>query len=396
MGDRIKVNFKPMPDSEKAQTIAISFDGTGNEPSDAGRFTRDESISNVLKLHILMGGGLIGGRSDTTTPSGEQQRTFYYSGIGTLGRNQVSTRLGQIYIRGRSPVNMAVAPRWGDAGRILADARKDFLATYRPGDRVLVLGFSRGAALARKFVCQILEAEECEEIAFLGVFDTVAALDGVHQSRERISTDVVFESGTLHERIFYAVHVLALDETRIPFTPTQINKDIERPERILEVWFPGVHSDIGGGYWLDGLSDLTLEFMVGECKKILGDHIRIHDGDQRSLQNLLHARGDFLPGIEADDLLIHPMIHGALHAHSGLAVRVGKEKPRRVCVRDRDEASEDPEDLPIIHHSVSQRFKLVSGYRPHSLRGLKFRLMLPDGSISREYIRGIGGLLNYP
>ena len=136
--------------------------------------------------------------------------------------------------------------------------------------------------------------------------------------------------------------------------------------------------------------------MIGECRKVLGDRIRIHDGDQRSLQELLHAQGDLLPGIEDDDLLIHPMLHGALHVHSGLAARVGKEKPRRVCVLDADEPSQDPDDLPIIHHSVSQRFKLVSGYRPHSLRGLKFRLMLPDESVSGEYIRGVGGLLNYP
>ena len=34
------------------------------------------------------------------------------------------------------------------------------------------------------------------------------------------------------------------------------------------------------------------------------------------------------------------MIHGALHAYSGLAVRVGKEKPRRVCVLDADEPSQ--------------------------------------------------------
>ena len=47
----------------------------------------------------------------------------------------------------------------------------------------------------------------------------------------------------------------------------RLKKNVEQPNRILEVWFPGVHSDIGGGYWLDGLSDLTLEFMIGECRK---------------------------------------------------------------------------------------------------------------------------------
>ena len=385
-----------MEESENNQTIVICFDGTGNEPSDAGRFTKDESISNVLKLHILMGGGLIGDRSDTTTPAGNTQRTFYYSGIGTAGKREASTRLGQAYAWGRNLVNMAVAPRWGDAGRILTRAREDFRQCYQDGDRVLAFGFSRGAALARKFIGEVLEAGECEEVAFLGVFDTVAALGGVHRSSERISTDVVFENGTLHENVRRAVHVLSLDETRVPFTPTQINKDAEHPERILEVWFPGVHSDVGGGYWLDGLSDIALEFMIDECRNALGDDIRIHDADQRSLHELLEAQGDLLPGIEVDDLLLHPMVHGALHAHSGLMTRVGKEQPRQVCVRDHDLPSKDANDQPIVHHSVSQRFKLVSGYRPHSLRALRFRLMLPNGSVSGESIRGIGGLLNYP
>ena len=42
----------------KGRTLVFSFDGTGNEPSDAEGFEHDESISNVLKLHVLMGGGL--------------------------------------------------------------------------------------------------------------------------------------------------------------------------------------------------------------------------------------------------------------------------------------------------------------------------------------------------
>ena len=40
----------------KPRTLVFCFDGTGNEPSDAGEFKEDQSVSNVLKLHILMGG----------------------------------------------------------------------------------------------------------------------------------------------------------------------------------------------------------------------------------------------------------------------------------------------------------------------------------------------------
>lgn len=384
-----------MSESENRKTITFSFDGTGNEPSDVSGFTRDESISNVLKMHVLMGGGSEGGRSDTSAPSGNPQCTFYYSGIGTSHKVKRVKPVVRSFYRARRAFNMLLAPAWGDAGRILAEARRDLSGTYQSGDRVLVFGFSRGAALARKFIGEVLAAQECDEIAFLGVFDTVAALGGVHRSGEKISTDVVFENGTLDQRVRRAVHILALDETRIPFTPTQINKDPEHPGRILEVWFPGVHSDVGGGYWLDGLSDLALEFMIGECEKALGDEIRIHKGDQISLQRLLGSLGSRVQGIEVDDLLIYPMVHGALHTHSGLMSRVGRERPRLVCVRVDDEPSREPDDVPVVHHSVSQRFKQVSGYRPHSLRGLKFRLLLPSGNISEETISGIGGLLDY-
>lgn len=384
-----------MPSPAQQKTICFSFDGTGNEPKDVRGFTKDESISNVLKMHVLMGGGAEGGRSDTTTPSGEPQCTFYYSGIGTSHLAKKAKQTGRTFRSLQNALNMFWAPEWGDAGRILTEAHQDLSNTYRTGDRVLVFGFSRGAALARKFISEALKGGECEEIAFLGVFDTVAALDGVHRSREKISTDVVFENGTLDQRVRRAVHLLALDETRIPFTPTQINKDAAHPGRILEVWFPGVHSDVGGGYWLDGLSDLALAFMIGECEKTLGDEIRIHKGDQTSLQQLLESQGGPVGGLEVDDLLIYPMVHGALHTHSGLMTRVGRERPRHVCVRVDDEPSKEPHDVPVIHHSVPQRFKHVSGYRPHSLRGLKFRLLLSNGSISEETISGIGGLLEY-
>jgi hypothetical protein len=60
-----------------------------------------------------------------------------------------------------------------------------------------------------------------------------------------------------------AVHCVCLDETREPFVPTLMNWEAAHPERIEEVWFPGVHSDIGGGYAEDVLGHLSLRFMVG-------------------------------------------------------------------------------------------------------------------------------------
>ena len=57
----------------------VFFDGTGNEPSDAGEFKKDQSVSNVLKLHVLTGG-------DFGKPSDDaRELNFYYNEDGSPG-----------------------------------------------------------------------------------------------------------------------------------------------------------------------------------------------------------------------------------------------------------------------------------------------------------------------
>ena len=84
------------------KTLVFSFDGTGNEPADATEFTEDESISNVLKLHVLMGGGLQEDRSETKTPNGNLKETHYYNGIGTREGTNPVPLLGRL---GSGPIN---------------------------------------------------------------------------------------------------------------------------------------------------------------------------------------------------------------------------------------------------------------------------------------------------
>ena len=123
-----------MPNQQEHKTITFSFDGTGNEPSDAGRFTEDESVSNVLKLHVLMGGGFEADRTATKTDGGEPQVTFYYNGIGTREEGRSIPLLGRL----RDALNMAMAPRWGDAARILREVWRDFeSARYEEGNRIV-------------------------------------------------------------------------------------------------------------------------------------------------------------------------------------------------------------------------------------------------------------------
>jgi uncharacterized protein (DUF2235 family) len=70
-------------------------------------------------------------------------------------------------------------------------------------------------------------------------------------------------------RVPYARQALSIDENRQIFVPEIWDESEESPEakargRIKQVWFPGVHSDTGGGYSETGLSDLALEWMIKE------------------------------------------------------------------------------------------------------------------------------------
>ncbi len=384
---------------EKGRTLVFSFDGTGNEPGDADKFEHDESISNVLKLHILMGGGLRGDRTASRTPRGAEQRTWYYNGIGTRENGADIPLLGWMVSRVSGLVNAALAPKWGDARRILNEAKADLQAADpTPEDRIVIFGFSRGAALARKFAGLTLKEQGGLKVAFLGVFDTVAAMDGIHRQGERIVSDVVFENGTLDQRVERAVHILSLDEDRVAFEPTQMNRDADDSERITEIWFPGAHSDVGGGFWCDGLSDIALGYMIEQCNACLGGDIRIaNPRDLAEVSDLLRAQGEVLGALDADDILLHPNVTGVSRVRPEGMGNLYDRAARKVCVREDNQAMPAAAHPPLLHHSVKARFDLVPGYRPAALRGLEYELLLPAPAAGKKAIgavraKGIAGL----
>ena len=386
MGRARQARWGAMGDETAAtRTLVFCFDGTGNEPSDAGEFTEDQSVSNILKLHVLTGGNFA-----DPAPSA-RQLNFYYNGIGTREGKRRIPLLGRLYAAGRSRLNMLIAPTFGDAKRILEEAAADFEAHYQPGDKLVLFGYSRGAALARKFAAMLLDDHQDATVSFLGAFDTVAAMDGIHRRGEKVSSDVVFENGTLNPRIEKAVHLLAIDEDRVTFTPTLMNKDVERPQRILEVWFPGVHGDVGGGYWLDGLADCALAFMIARCKETLAERIDIAGTDAASVRALFERHGAALAGLDVDDIAVHPLVNGPLHAHTGVQAAVLAQSVRSIHVCDNDAPCAD---LPVLHGSVQRRFGQVPGYRPPALRGLCFQLLFDSGRYSKP-IDGVSGLRLY-
>jgi uncharacterized protein (DUF2235 family) len=109
-------------------------------------------------------------------------------------------------------------------------------------------------------------------IRFVGVYDTVGALGVPLAGSTDVNEPIVgFHDTSLGDTIEHAVQVLAVDEKRGPYLPTlwtQAPGAIPPAvQTVLQVWFPGVHSDIGGGYGDKGIGDLTWDFMMRQAAR---------------------------------------------------------------------------------------------------------------------------------
>lgn len=125
----------------------------------------------------------------------------------------------------------------------------------------------------------------------VGVFDTVGAL-GLP-----VLTDMfkfyrhVFHDTKLNPHVKCGLQALAIDENRKVFAPVPWDESAEDGSRHLEqVWFPGVHSDIGGGYVDDRmLADMTLAWMCERIKTVRGLDLGMDTAfDQRWLVGKQH------------------------------------------------------------------------------------------------------------
>jgi uncharacterized protein (DUF2235 family) len=184
-----------------------------------------------------------------------QGRKWYVSGPGT--------RLGKI---GKSVGGLTGA---GACDR-LEEAYKALVESYRTGDTTIdIVGFSRGAAIALDFANLInddgIRHPDSDEviakdvpIRFVGVWDVVGAF-GIPFGQ------LVFQRLNLGHKlrvppnVQYAYHAMALDERRQSFRST-------RQLNAYEVWFRGVHSDVGGGNGNTGLASIALRWMLCKAK----------------------------------------------------------------------------------------------------------------------------------
>jgi hypothetical protein len=335
------------PQSERRRLI-VCCDGTWNSPE-------QKRETNVIQL--LRAIRPVGESADHPIT----QISYYHLGVGT--GNLLDRVMG------------------GGAGVGLSSSVKGcygFLVdNYRPGDEILLIGFSRGAYVVRSVagliglaglllkgemfrfaeiwdyytlpvskrtpynLNQIAPARISEvQIACIGVWDTVGAL-GIPGSKF-CSSAYAFHDTSLGAHVRHAFQALAIDERRGNFQPAVWVKE-DAGQVLKQVWFPGVHSDVGGGYLTHGLSDTTLLWMLAQLR----EH-RLLDFDAASVQAAVNrATAELYPG-------------GRLHDSRKLLWKlIACPVPRPVGITD---------DSERIHESAIQRSTLKISGDPYASR----------------------------
>ena len=270
-----------------AKKIVLCFDGTWNDPG---------ANTNVIKMYrSIRGEDKSPGRVGVLVPPPDGPTIKWYDeGVGTKRGNKIR---GGLTGRGLS--------------QNILEGYKFLVDNYEDGDQIYLFGFSRGAYTARSLAGLIRNigilhkgnAQEAEiednavlmngfwiyqrrdadadteeakffrrnysidnvEIQFLGVWDTVGAMGIPLSSLDRVDRQYEFHDTALSRRVKNAYHALSMDETRPEFMPTLWTSKPKDGQRVEQVWFAGVHSEVGGGK-RPSLTDIPLRWMQEKAR----------------------------------------------------------------------------------------------------------------------------------
>lgn len=114
--------------------------------------------------------------------------------------------------------------------------------------------------------------EKFVPIRFMGVWDTVDAVGFPIEEIASFWNDNIyqfkFSDHALSPWVNKACHALSIDDERGSFHPLLFNESDPRDaKRIEQVWFPGVHSNVGGGYPKQGMAHLALNWMMAKAEE---------------------------------------------------------------------------------------------------------------------------------
>ena len=141
------------------------------------------------------------------------------------------------------------------------------------------------------------EKDDGIRIDFIGVWDTVAAyglpIDELTRGVDEWIWPLSMPNYFLSDKVLRARHALSLDDERNTFHPLLWDEKYNS-DRLQQVWFAGMHSDVGGGYPDDSLSGAALEWMMAESEKPIRDTTGLRFLPQAQRDTQL-SRSDFGP-----------------------------------------------------------------------------------------------------
>ncbi len=264
--------------------LVVCFDGTWNNADRGGSETNVSILARSVQANS---GG-----------DGVPQLTLYLRGVGSTG-NAIRRLLDGATGDGLDD-NILSAYMFLAQNYVPAE-------DGRGADEIFLFGFSRGAFTARSLcgmigACGLLKRQDLDRIAdawsfyrneraatrrpevfrqkheveahrdvaisFLGVWDTVGSL-GIPSSLigSFVNDGYEFHDTTPSRIVRRARHALATDEHRDEFIPTFWTHPAPDGADIGQVWFAGVHSDVGGGYANRTLADIPLLWMADEARE---------------------------------------------------------------------------------------------------------------------------------
>jgi len=243
-----------------------------------GTWDSAQNVTNVYKIFKAL-------------PTTSGQVPYYDDGVGSDG----------------TPIEKLAGGAMGDGlFQKIKDGYTKIAHAYEKDDDIFLFGFSRGAFTARSLagmiaICGLPTGnfdDNMVNVAFnayrdknqravllaslnqynlydaklkmVGVWDTVGAL-GIPALFGGVDPVLFgFLDTGLHPDVLNAYHALAINERRQEFPPTLWVPPVPPNvgQVIEQVWFSGVHCDIGGGYPETGLSDITFSWMLGKAIKL--------------------------------------------------------------------------------------------------------------------------------
>src|SRR5882762_4963641 len=359
-----------------SRNIVICCDGTGNQYGTAN--------SNVVKLY-------------STLSANDKQTAYYHPGLGTMGARNALSTVGKWWTQLRGK-----AFGYGFSDNI-ADAYSFLMEQYKPDDKIFIFGFSRGAYTARAlcgllrmfglltpgnealipYALRLYKSNDPRkfEIAagfkstfsipcaahFVGLWDTVSSvgwiLDPIHAKGGHLPYTATLPG------VAVLRHAVSIDERRAFFRQNLIHESLPEVQNLKQVWFAGVHSDVGGSYdeAESGLSKIALRWMFCEAQSaglvldpekvtaVLGGTVPYVPADPKGiLHKSLHGiwwLGEFWP-----KLFYRPVpVPGQPAPNWKRGIRINFGRTRFIP------------DGAHIHQSVFTRMNAVTNYKPRNL-----------------------------